>query len=130
MMADDLRTMMEAIYPKERVAAAWAKFSADNPVDWGKVMPAESGMIRRLRAWSEAESEKQRELAYCRSQAAQAQQNSYYQSEVMAQNARMAQQAQDIWWPNPNDLRPCSELELLKLAALFGLGDKRNKRNE
>lgn len=98
------------------------------------VLTKESGMIRRLRAWSETEAEKQRGLAYWRMQAAQAMQNygaghqgqSIYQASNQQQNAAQS--------PHPSaGQQACSELELLKLAALgsmretkpssiFGLG--------
>jgi hypothetical protein len=79
-------------------------------------MPAESGMIRRLRAWSEAESEKQRELNYWRTLNAQASRNDpgSYQRAVMQSNAAAFNSRPS----STNDFRPCSELELLKLGAL------------
>ena len=97
-------------------------------------MPAESGMIRRLRAWREAENEKQRELAYWVMHTAQAMQNygagyqgqSIYQAQSQQQNAA---QSPPPWGTQ----QACSQLELLKLAArgsrretkplsIFGLG--------
>lgn len=36
-MAGDLVKMIEAIYPRDRVAAAIKKFSADHPIDWERV---------------------------------------------------------------------------------------------
>jgi hypothetical protein len=77
------------------------------------MMPAESGMIRRLRVWQDAEKEKQRELMYWQIRHAQA-----CQPAPRSLLGMGAQQANAEYFASQaNSLRPCTELELLKLGT-------------
>ena len=79
------------------------------------MMPAESGMIRRLREWQYEERKKQNELNYWRVKAAQACQQSV---QTLFGGASQMQANAELTACQANSARACTELEILKLAAL------------
>jgi len=77
-------------------------------------MTAESWMIQRLREWKRQKENDEAILRYWRALAAQSMQNAY-----PSQLAQQMQAQQNVEWARSQAeaMRPCTELELAKLAA-------------